>query len=100
MHPADLTPEQRAEAERLYQALREATDQDLRAVAAFLATKEDRHLFGATEFELRDRIHRLGAKALEVAAAARKKTATTAPAAPAPTAARPHASSAGRPSGS
>lgn len=97
MHHSDLTPEQQTEAERLYQTLRAATDADLRAVAAFLATKDDRHLFGATEFELRDRVHQIGAKALEIAAAAQKKTAMTAPVAPAPTAAKRRNSSAGRP---
>ncbi len=98
-HP-ELTSEQQAEADRLYQALRGAVEDDLRALCAFLATKDDRHLFGQTEFEVRDRVLAVGAKALAAAAAARKKTATTAPAASAPTAGRPPSSSAGRPSAS
>jgi hypothetical protein len=96
----DLTPEQRAEAERLYLSLRAAAAADLRALAELLAAKPDGELLGRTEFEVRDRALRVGAKAVEQALAGRKKGATTAPAGPAPAAARPRSSSAGRRSGS
>ena len=95
-----LTPQQQAEARRIYEALRTAADADLRELAELLAGKADAELFGATEFQVRDAVHRLGAKALAAALEGRKKGATTAPAAPAPAAARPPSSSAGRPSGS
>src|SRR5262245_8087874 len=96
----DLTPEQQAEAERLYQALRAATDADLRALSESLAAKPDAELFGRTEFEVRDRVLRVGAKAVEIALAGRKKGATTAAAAPARAAAGRPSSSAGSPGGS
>ncbi len=76
----DLTPQQEAEAQRIFQTLKQTSDADLLALARLLATKADRELFGATEFQVRDAVHRLGAKALEVALAGRKKGGTTAPA--------------------
>lgn len=70
----DHLPETQArQAEELYESLREATDRDLRAIAELLASKPDNQLFGATEFQLRDMVHRIGARALETAAEQRKK---------------------------
>lgn len=74
-----LTPEQVEEAERLYQTLRQATEADLRDLAALLASKPERQLLGQTEFEVRDRVHKIGAKAVETAVNLRKKGATKAP---------------------
>jgi hypothetical protein len=91
-----LTPEQQAEAQRIYDVLRRATDADLRDVAELLAGKADGELFGATESQVRDAVHRIGAKAIETALQGREKGATTAPAAPAPAATRPPGSSGGR----
>jgi hypothetical protein len=96
----DLTPEQRAEADRIHLALRAAADADLRALAELLASKDDRSTLGPTEFAVRDIVHRIGAKALTTALEGRKKGAPTAPPAPAPAAPRPPSSSAGRPSAS
>jgi hypothetical protein len=93
----DLTPDQEAEARRIYEALKQTSDADLLALARLLAAKEDHQLFGATEFQVRDAVHRLGAKALEVALAGRKKGGTTAPAAPAPPARERRSSSGGKP---
>jgi hypothetical protein len=45
-----------------------------------LARKPDDQLFGPTEFQLRDLVHRLGAHALQTAAEQRKKGATEVPA--------------------
>ncbi len=75
-----LPPEQADEAERLYQILRQATEADLRDLAALLASKPDRQLLGQAEFEVRDRVHRIGAKAIETAVNLRKKGDTKAPA--------------------
>ncbi len=69
----ELTPEQELEAQRLEQHLRKAMQQDIRGIARLLASKADRELFGKTEFELRDLVHRMGAKALEITAAERSK---------------------------
>jgi hypothetical protein len=92
-----LTPDQQAEAQRIYDVLRQAADADLHNLAQLLATKADGDLLGATEFQVRDAVHKIGAKALEAALQGRKKGGTRAPAAPAPTAARRHASRGGRP---
>jgi len=97
MHRPTLTPEQQVEAQRLYDVLRQAADADLRDLAHLLAAKADSELFGATEFQVRDAVHKIGAKAIETALQGRKKGATTAPAAPAPTAAKRPASRGGRP---
>jgi hypothetical protein len=71
-----LTPEQQAEAQRIYDALKAAVDSDLRQIAELLASKPDGQLLGATEFEVRDRVHKIGAKAVQGALAGRKKGAT------------------------
>jgi hypothetical protein len=91
------TPEQRAEADRILAALRQAAESDLRELAELLATKDDSNTFGATEFAVRDIVLRVGAKALEAALAERKKGGTTGPAAPAPAAPGRPSSSGGRP---
>jgi hypothetical protein len=95
-----LPPEQQSEARRLLAALQQAAAADLEELACLLAGKADADLFGATEFEVRDRLLPVGAKALQSALAGRKKRGTTAPAGPARTAASRPSSSAGRPSGS
>jgi hypothetical protein len=59
--------------QRLYERLREATDADLRRMARLLTVRSSKDLFGQTEFDLRDRVHELGAKALEMAADERQK---------------------------
>jgi hypothetical protein len=95
MEPTPLTSEQRAEAERIYQILRERTDADLRQLAQLLASKPDHQLLGATEFEVRDRVHRIGARALDAALQERKKRGTRGPVPTAPTARKRPSSSAG-----
>lgn len=100
MSRSELTAEQRAEADRLYQILRQAADSDLHELAELLASKDDRALLGPTEFAVRDLTHRLGAKALAAALAERKKGVTMAPPAPAPTARKRPSSSVGRPNAS
>jgi hypothetical protein len=88
-----LTTEQQAEAERIRQALLEASAEDIHALAELLATKDDTNIFGATEFAVRDIVQRIGAKAIQTALAGRKKGGTTAPVATAPTAKVPPSSS-------
>ncbi|MDW8244794.1 MAG: hypothetical protein RMJ88_16420, partial [Thermogemmata sp.] len=60
-------PEQEAEAQRIYQILKQNTDKDLLAMARLLASKPNRELLGKTAFEIRDRVHEIGAKAVETA---------------------------------
>lgn len=77
MTATDLTPEQEAQAQELAAAITEAIADDLLRIARLLAAKGGRDTFGRTEFQLRDLVHRIGAKALE-ASLAQKKTATRA----------------------
>ena len=73
MSQSQLTTDQAELAERIYHSLRQATDADLRGLAELLACKEDGQLLGPTEFEVRDRVHKIGAKAIETAVDQRKK---------------------------
>lgn len=75
-----LTPGQAAEADRLFQILRPAVEDELRRLTQLLASKPDDKLLGKTEFEVRDRVHKIGAKAIETALNERKKGATRGPA--------------------
>jgi hypothetical protein len=75
-----LSAEQEAEAQRIFQILKGTADDDLLALARLLASKKDRDLLGQTEFEVRDRVHQIGAKAIETALNERKKGATKGPA--------------------
>jgi hypothetical protein len=88
----DLTPQQETEAQRIFAILKQTSDADLMALARLLAAKPDHQLLGATEFQVRDAVHKIGAQALQIALHGRKKGGMTAPAAPARTATKPHAS--------
>jgi len=96
----DLTPDQEAEARRIFERLKDKADAELWAVARLLAGKEMGELFGRTEYEVRDHVHRIGAEALACALAGRKKGGTRAAASSAPTATGWPASSGTRPGGS
>lgn len=88
-----LTTDQQADAERLRRQWTDALAGDLDELAATLAAATDATLFGATEFAVRDLVLRLGAKAVEVAAADRAKKVTTGAAARArPATGRPSSS--------
>lgn len=77
---ADLTTEQAAEAERIFQALHQASEDEHWRIAQLLASKPDAQLLGATEFEVRDLVHQTGAKAIQAALDGRKKGGTAGPA--------------------
>ncbi len=76
MSDTPLTAEQEAEAQRLFEAIQQTVLDEARQMARLLAAQDDRHLLGQTEFDLRDRAHRLAAQVLEGALAARKKGGT------------------------
>jgi len=69
----ELNADQQAEAERIYQRIRGAFDDEARRMSQLMASKADGQIFGQTEFELRDRVHELGAEVLEATAAERSK---------------------------
>ena len=76
----DLTTEQVAEAERIFQTLRQASEDEHWRIAQSLASKPDAQLLGDTEFEVRDLVHETGAKAIQAALDGRKKGGTRGPA--------------------
>ena len=78
MSRTTLSPERDAEAQQLLQALRQAADEELLAIARALVATDEHPLFGQTEFDIRDLVHRIAAKAYQ-AFLAQKKTATAAP---------------------
>ena len=71
-----LTPEQEAEAQRLANIIVEKTKAEAVQMARLLVSKPDDQLLGATEFEIRDRVHKIGACAIEAAVNQRKKGGT------------------------
>lgn len=68
-----LDEQQESEAQRIYERLGVVFDEERRRIARCLASKANHELFGQTEFEIRDRVHALGAQALEAAADERQK---------------------------
>lgn len=82
-----LSPEQEAEAQELATRIRQAVDAEVLRMARLVVSKAPQDLFGQTEFDLRDIVLRIGAKVYELYLA-EKKTAMSAPASTAPTAAK------------
>lgn len=71
-----LTAEQEAEAQRLAEIIAQKAKEEALIMARLLVSKKDHELLGATEFQIRDRVHKLGAFALETALQERKKGGT------------------------
>jgi hypothetical protein len=76
MTDLQLTPEQEAEAQRLAAIIAQKAQEEALRIARLMVSKADGELLGATEFEVRDRMHALGAHAIETAVNRRKKGAT------------------------
>lgn len=74
-----LTAEQEREAKVLEEKIRLAIDKEVASMARLLVSRQDKDLFGKTEFELRDLVLKIGAKAYEERLR-EKKTATKDPA--------------------
>jgi hypothetical protein len=73
MTPERLSPEQEAEAQRIAEIIAQKAREESLRMARLLVSKKDEDLLGKTEFEIRDRVHELGAFALETALKERKK---------------------------
>ena len=73
-----LTPEQEAEAERIFDQAMAQARVELKQAARLVASKKNSELFGETEFALRDAVHRIGARAVDAALQERKKRGTKA----------------------
>jgi hypothetical protein len=69
----ELDAEAQGEAQRIYARLGPLFAEERKRMAFLLASKGDEELFGKTEYELRDRVHHLGAQTLEAAADERQK---------------------------
>jgi hypothetical protein len=69
----ELSVEQEAEAQRLADAISVKTKEELLQITRLLVPKKDHELFGETEFEVRDLVHKMGARAIETAVNERKK---------------------------
>jgi hypothetical protein len=79
MSTTPLDPDRERLAQDIYHRIKDSFDQEARALARLLASQEDRTLLGATEFAVRDRVHRLGARVFEAALTERKKGGTEPP---------------------
>ena len=62
---ANLSVEKEAEAQALASRIRELADEELVEMARLLVSKPEHEIFGDTEYELRDIVLKVGAKALE-----------------------------------
>ena len=69
-----------AEVERMVDVVKGFAEVEIRELAKLLASKSNRDLLGATEFLVRDGVHRIGVRLLEAALEERKKGGTKAPA--------------------
>jgi hypothetical protein len=68
-----LSPEQEVEAQRLADIIARKAKEEALIMARLLVSKQDHEILGATEFEIRNRLHKLGAHAIETALNERKK---------------------------
>jgi hypothetical protein len=71
-----LTSEQEVEAQRLAEIIGKRAREEALQMARIMVSKPDAQLLGATEFEIRDRAHKLAAHAIETALNERKKGGT------------------------
>ena len=78
MSSPPLPPEKPTAIQDLAQAIREAVDTEISALAAHLVSTDDAHRCGQNEFQIRALAHKIAAKAVAQHLAG-KKTATKAP---------------------
>jgi len=69
----ELSVDQEAEAQRLADTIAVKTKEELLQITRLLVSKRDHELFGETEFQVRDLVHKIGARAIETAVNERKK---------------------------
>jgi hypothetical protein len=69
----ELSAEQEADAQRIFEKLRATMESELLAMARLMAAQPDHELLGRGEFELRDKLNEVGAKVLETAVNERAK---------------------------
>lgn len=71
-----LTADQQREADRIEDILVATMRAEAKQIARLLASKSNGELFGQTEFDVRDHVHRIGAAAYEAVLDERKKGGT------------------------
>jgi hypothetical protein len=76
MAKIELTPEQDAEAQRLAKLAGQKVQEELLQMYRLMMSKVDGQLLGQTEFEMRDRAHKVAAHVIETALNERKKGGT------------------------
>jgi hypothetical protein len=76
MADIQLSPEQESEAARIAEIISQKMRDETLQMARLLVSRSDGEFFGKTEYEIRDRVHRIGACALETALNERKKRGT------------------------
>jgi hypothetical protein len=72
----DLTPEQEAHAQELARTVLKTLEDDILKMTRLLASKPDHQVLGSTEFQIRDLVHQIGAKTIQVELDARQKKGT------------------------
>lgn len=73
MSPPDLTAEQEAHAQESARTMLKALEGDILQMTQLLASKPDHQALAQTEFQIRDIVHRIGAKAIQAELDARQK---------------------------
>ena len=68
-----LTQEQEADARRLAERVMARTQEEVLQMARLVVSKPDQQVLGPGEFEIRERVHKIGAHLLETALEERKK---------------------------
>ena len=76
MAKIELTPEQEAETQRLAKLAGQKVQEELLQMYRLMMSKVDGQLLGQTEFEMRDRAHKVAAHVIETALNERKKGGT------------------------
>ena len=76
MSTPDLTPEQETHAQELAETVLKSLEADILQMTRLLASKPDHQVLGPTEFQIRDIVHQIGAKAIQAELDARQKKAT------------------------
>ena len=63
----ELTADQEAEAERIYELIKAKVDEQLREMARLMASNKTNEILGPGEFQLRDRLNEVGVGVVEAA---------------------------------
>lgn len=69
----ELSPEQEEEAQQIYQRIKDKVEEEVLGMVRHMVGKPVHEIFGAGEFELRDKLNDMGAKILQESANERAK---------------------------